>query len=114
MAGGAGMSVHDPQTEDWHVDRRVPLALIWTISAQTVAIIVAGTLMFAEVKSQARDIARVEAQLDRDIARLDRQTQTLGQAANQQAIQLGRIEENLAAMRGDIRRLVSIWEGATP
>ena len=104
------MAENDPETHDWHVDRRVPLALIWTIGAQTVAIIVAGTVLVAEVKTQARDLARIDAQLQREVARLDQQAQVISSAAQTQAVQLGRIEENLSAMRSDIRRIVAIWE----
>ena len=117
------MSVHDPQTDQWHVDRRVPLALIWTIAAQTAALIIAGTILWAEVQTQGRDLARLDAQAQREVSRIDAQLQrevtridgklTEALTASQvQAVQLGRIEENLAAMRSDIRRLVAIWEGA--
>lgn len=105
------MAHPDPQTENWHVDRRVPLALIWTVAVQTVAVIIAGTFAVAEMKAQARDVARLDAQVRREVARLDRQTQTIASAAQTQAVQLGRIEENLGAMRDDIRRLVSMQEG---
>lgn len=108
------MAESDPQTENWHVDRRVPLALIWTIAAQTVALIVAGTLLWGEVQSQGRDLDRLESQVRADVSRLDQQAQRMTDATNSQAIQLGRIEENLSAMRADIRRLVSMWERPTP
>ena len=108
------MAENDPQTEEWHVDRRVPLALIWTIAAQTAALIIAGTLLWSEVQSQARDLDRLESQVRADVSRLDSQAQRMADAANSQAIQLGRIEENLSAMRSDIRRLVAIWEGPRP
>ena len=105
------MTASDPQTHDWHVDRRVPLALIWAIGAQTVAVIVAGSLAWAEIKTQSRDIARIEQQIERDVRRLDRQSDAQSQASNAQAVQLGRIEENLAATRNDIRRLLTAIEG---
>ena len=108
------MAENDPQTENWHVDRRVPLALIWTIAAQTAALIVAGTLLWGEVQSQGRDLSRLESQVRADVSRLDQQAQRMTDATNSQAIQLGRIEENLSAMRTDIRRLVSMWERPTP
>jgi len=102
------------ETEQWHLDKRVPLALIWTIMAQTVALIVAGTILWSQVQSQARDLSRVELQITRDVQRLDRQIGEITAAANNQAIQLGRMEENLSAIRSDIRRLVTIWEGPNP
>ena len=108
------MAESDPQTESWHVDRRVPLALIWTIAAQTAALIIAGTMLWGQVQSQGRDLSRLEQRVSSDVTRLDRQAERISQAANSQAVQLGRIEENLGAMRADIRRLVTIWEGAGP
>ena len=108
------MAESDPQTESWHVDRRVPLALIWTIAAQTAALIIAGTMLWGQVQSQGRDLNRLESQVRADVSRLDSQAQRMTDAANSQAIQLGRIEENLSAMRSDIRRLVSMWERPTP
>ena len=104
----------DPQTEHWHLDKRVPLALIWTIAAQTVVVIVAGTLFYSDMQQTRRDLVRLEAVTDRRIERLDQEVGQITAATNAQAVQLGRIEEIMAAMRGDMRRLVAIWEGSTP
>ena len=104
----------DPQTEHWHLDKRVPLALIWTIAAQTLVVIVAGTLFYSDMQQTRRDLVRLETVTDRRIDRLDQQVVQITTAANEQAVQLGRIEEIMAAMRGDMRRLVAIWEGSTP
>jgi hypothetical protein len=86
---------------------------------------VAGTFLWAEVQTQGRDIARIDAQGQRELTRLDGQMQRevtridgkIGEAlmaSQAQAVQMGRIEENLAAMRDDIRRLVAIWETRAP
>ena len=100
----------DPAAAGWHVDRRVPLALIWTILTQTLVVIVAGVVAWGEMQTHSRDIARLERGLEREVTRIDATIAQIAQASHQQAIQLGRIEENLGAMRADIRRLVNLWE----
>jgi cell division protein FtsL len=105
----------DQQLDQWHLDKRVPLALIWTIAAQTLVVIVAGTLFYSDMQQTRRDVTRIETATERRIDRLDQQVVQITSAANQQAIQLGRIEEIMAGMRGDMRRLIALWEnGATP
>ena len=108
------MSAEDPQTENWHLDKRVPVALIWAIVAQTVVVIVAGTMFYSDMQQTRRDLGRLETVTDRRIDRLDQQVVQITTAANAQAVQLGRIEEIMAGMRGDIRRLVALWEGSAP
>jgi len=105
----------DQQLDQWHLDKRVPLALIWTIAAQTLIVIVAGTLFYSDMQQTRRDVSRIETATERRIDRLDQQVVQITSAANQQAIQLGRIEEIMAGMRSDMRRLIAIWEnGGTP
>lgn len=102
---------HEP--DQWHVEKSVPLALIWAIGVQTIVLIVGGTLAYAEVQAQARDLARIEHRLDRDVNRLDAQMSAITAASNQQAVQMGRIEESLSGMRADISRMIQIWERST-
>jgi len=88
-----------PQTEHWHLDKRVPIALIVTLSLQIV-----GFVIWATTLSQAVDTNR------RDITRLDAQVEILRTSAGAQATQLGRIEEQISGLRADIARLLLTLE----
>ena len=89
----------DDENGGWHLDKRVPLALMF------------GLLMQAGVFGWwAAAIDGRVAVTERDINRVERQIQVMTTAAQQQAVQLGRIEENLSALRGDIARMVRALE----
>ena len=109
-SNGRHYSVSDPAAQNWHVDRRVPVALIWAIVLQTAGLVGAGAVAWSQLQTQVRDLARLERQVERDVGRLDATIIQITAAANQQAVQLGRIEENLGAMRADMRRFLNLWE----
>jgi Tfp pilus assembly protein PilO len=91
------------ESGDWHLDKRVPVALIFGLLIQM--------LGFGWWASQ------LEGRLtttERDIGRLERQAEAAAIAVQQQAIQLGRIEESVAAMRTDIQRMVRVLERTGP
>ena len=85
--------------QEWHLDKRVPVALILALVLQ------AGTFGWWGASIQAR----VDA-MERDLSRLDRQVVTMADAAQVQAVQLGRIEEGISGMRRDIGRLLTVIE----
>lgn len=49
-----------PQKESWHLDKKVPLSLIFAIIAQTAAFVYWGARLEGETKANATDIARIE------------------------------------------------------
>ena len=83
----------------WHLDRRVPIALILALLLQS-----SGAIWWAASIS-----GRVENN-ERSVSRLETTTETMRQSAQAQAIQLGRIEEQLRALRTDIGRMISAVE----
>jgi Tfp pilus assembly protein PilO len=83
----------------WHLDKRVPVAIIVAIFLQT-----AGAIWWA-----ATIEGRVTAN-EAQIIRLDARDETMRVAAQTQAVQLGRIEEQLTGMRTDIARLLAAIE----
>ncbi|HEV8033407.1 hypothetical protein [Yoonia sp.] len=87
------------QPENWHLDKRVPIALIFAIAVQT-----GGALWWA-ASIQARVGANETA-----VERLDAVTEAQRNASQSQAVQLGRIEEQLSGLRGDLRRLINQLE----
>lgn len=78
MANGNGNDV----SESWHLDKRVPVALITTILTQFALTIWLASAMSSDINS-----------LKISDARQDTTIETLRTAANAQAVQLGRIEE---------------------
>ena len=92
--------------QQWHLDKRVPIALILAIIIQ-----VAGAVYWAS-KMESRieaNTTRIET-VDRDMTRLTRQMTTMAEASNTQAIELGRIEEQITGLRSDVGRLVAAIE----
>ena len=85
--------------QEWHLDKRVPIALIFALLVQT-----GGAVWWASTL-QGR-VGTVE----RDVGRLERQQGATSLAAQAQAVQLGRIEENMGAIRADIGRLLAVLE----
>lgn len=68
--------------EPWHLDKRVPVALIVTIAMQTMLAIWWAAGLSSDV-----------AALQTSDARQDSQIEAMRDAAQQMAVQLGRIEE---------------------
>lgn len=83
----------------WHLDRRVPVSIIIVLVLQFV-----GGLWFAfELRSDIDTNAR-------DIARIERSVEVMSVSSQQQAVQLGRIEEQVSGLRADIQRLLARLE----
>jgi TolA-binding protein len=89
-----------PETH-WTLDRRVPVAIIFAILLQS-----AGAIWWA-----ASIQGRVANNED-NIARLTDNSEVMRAAIHEQAVQLGRIEEQINGLRGDIQRMLSALERA--
>ena len=85
--------------QQWHLDKRVPIALILAIAIQS-----GGAIWWAS------SIQGRVAGNETSISRIDRVVEAQRDASQVQAIQLGRIEEQITGLRGDISRLVSAIE----
>jgi TolA-binding protein len=86
----------------WHLDKRVPLALIVAIALQTAGAIWWAASINGEVQSTRQRVDR-----------LDVQVEAIRNASQAQAVQLGRIEESVRGMRSDISRLIGTLERTT-
>ena len=85
-------------TEDgaWHVDKRGPVALIAVLIGQfALGAYIAGTMRSA-IMTNERDIQANQTQIE-----------LMRDASQSQAVQLGRIEENITGLRSDLRRMLS-------
>ena len=80
----------------WHVDKRVPVALIAVLIGQfALGAYIAGTMRSA-IMTNERDIQANQTQIE-----------LMRDASQSHAVQLGRIEENITGLRSDLRRMLS-------
>lgn len=87
----------------WHLDKRVPIALIVAIIVQSLtAIWWAATVNSMVATNTAANI------------RQDAQIEGVRSVIGQQAVQLGRIETNIEGLRADVSRLIDAIERSKP
>ena len=87
------------QKEQWHLDKRVPVAIIFAIFMQTTGAIWWASSIQSRVSTN-----------ETSIARLTDSSEDLRDAVHEQAIQLGRIEEQITGLRADIQRMLNALE----
>lgn len=75
-------------SEDWHLDKKVPIAFIFAIICQTVALVWFFATLSNDVDVNTKDIVRQETRID-----------TLEASVQGQQVMLARIDENLKAIR---------------
>ena len=75
-------------SEEWHLSKSIPLTFVLAIIAQTVALVWFVSSLNSAIDSNTRDIMRHEARLN-----------TLEQVVQQQAVTMGRIDENIKSIR---------------
>lgn len=94
MTGGVAEVDHG-----WHLDRRVPVSIIVVLLAQFATGIWVASSMSAQIERNTIDISRVE-----------RNVEAITTASQAQAVQLGRIEEQVSGMRNDLQRILRALE----
>lgn len=75
-------------SEDWHLSKSVPITVIVTIVMQSLGLVWYVSTLDASVSTNAREIARHEVR----IIEIEKTSQL-------QAVMLGRIDENIKAIR---------------
>jgi hypothetical protein len=80
--------------ESWHLSKSIPLTLVFAIFCQTVALI-----WF--VASLRNDIDYAQKELVRQDTRIN----TLEETVQSQAVTMGRIDENIKAIRGAVEAM---------
>jgi TolA-binding protein len=88
-----------PKENEWHLDKRVPIALILGMLGQVAVVVWGAAVMFKDIEANRAGIKTLNGRVS-----------SIETAASQQAVQLGRIEENIRGMRGDVNRLLNILE----
>jgi len=79
------MTNKDPQ---WHLSKSIPLTFVLAILGQTVALVWFVSSLNSAIDSNTRDLMRHEARLN-----------TLEKVVQQQAVTMGRIDENIKSIR---------------
>ena len=72
----------------WHLNRSIPLTFILAIIGQTIALVWFVSSLNSSIESNTRDIMRHEARIN-----------ALEKVVQQQAVTMGRIDENIKSIR---------------
>jgi TolA-binding protein len=88
------MALHN-DSQGWHLDKRVPIAIITAIAVQTFGIVWWAATLSARVDVNTRDFDRVSSELI-----------VLRELVHQQNVRHARLEEQITGMRADIDRLI--------
>ena len=72
----------------WHLNRSIPLTFILAIIGQTIALVWFVSSLNSSIDNNTRDIMRHEARIN-----------TLEKVVQQQAVTMGRIDENIKSIR---------------
>lgn len=95
---------------DWHLDKRVSIFTILALTLQLLVLVVGGATTISKLQSgidaNAAAIAVNAAGVSENKVDID----NIQNAANLQAVQLGRIEENLIGLRRSVEALVRTIE----
>ena len=81
--------------DPWHLSRSVPITFILAIACQTIALIWFVATLRNDVNNNKAEIVRIDAR-----------TTSLEVVVQTQAVMLGRIDENLKAVRDILSRQV--------
>ena len=93
MPSSAFGKVISSMTENWHLSKSVPVTVIVTIVMQSLGLVWYVSTLDASVSTNAREIARHEVR----IIEIEKTSQL-------QAVMLGRIDENIKAIRTVIEK----------
>lgn len=92
--------------KNWHLDKRVPIALIIGMIGQVAVVVWGAAVMFKDIEAN-RKTGSVNSE---SISALDARLRSSERATGSQAVQLGRIEEQVTGVRGDINRMLNLME----
>ena len=76
------------KSQEWHLSKSIPLTFVLAILAQTVALVWFVSSLNSSIESNTRDLMRHEARIN-----------ALEKVVQQQAVTMGRIDENIKSIR---------------
>jgi len=80
--------------ESWHMSKSVPISFLVGILMQTLALVWYVSTLDSAIKQNSRDLTRQEIRID-----------TLERTVQSQAVTLGRIDENIKAIRDLVKKM---------
>tara|TARA_R110001632_G_scaffold76301_1_gene173074 strand:+ start:96 stop:359 length:264 start_codon:yes stop_codon:yes gene_type:complete len=80
--------------QEWHLNKSVPLTLVFAIVLQTVSLVWFISQLNSAVESNTNDIIKVQA----EVSVMERTVQT-------QAVSMARIDENIKAIRAAVEAM---------
>ena len=80
--------------ESWHMYKSVPISFLVGILMQTLALVWYVSTLDSAIKQNSRDLTRQEIRID-----------TLERTVQSQAVTLGRIDENIKAIRDLVKKM---------
>ena len=86
----------DDANKDWHLSKSIPLTLIFAIACQTVALIWFVASLRSDVDNNAKELVRQDTRIT-----------SLEEIVQNQAVTMGRIDENIKAIRVTIEAMAS-------
>jgi hypothetical protein len=86
----------DDANKDWHLSKSIPLTLIFAIACQTVALIWFVASLRSDVDNNARELVRQDTRIS-----------SLEEVVQNQAVTMGRIDENIKAIRVTIEAMAT-------
>ena len=90
------MSEDDDRNKDWHLSKSIPLTLIFAIACQTVALIWFVASLRSDVDNNAKELVRQDTRIT-----------SLEEIVQNQAVTMGRIDENIKAIRITIEAIAN-------
>jgi hypothetical protein len=86
----------DDANKDWHLSKSIPLTLIFAIACQTVALIWFVASLRSDVDNNAKELVRQDTRIS-----------SLEEIVQNQAVTMGRIDENIKAIRVTIEAMAT-------
>jgi hypothetical protein len=83
-------------TNSWHLSKSVPISFILAIVAQTVALVWYVSSLDNNIKNNQRELIRHETRIE-----------ALEKVVQSQAVTLGRMDENIKAIRHSVEKMAN-------
>lgn len=81
---------------DWHLNKSVPITLIFGLVVQGAAIVWTVSMMMSDIEDNREDIVAIEQRMGR-----------LEDSVQSQAVALARIDENIKAIRSSVEKMAN-------
>ena len=84
------------ENDSWHLNKSVPITLIFGLIVQGAAIVWTVSMMMSDIQDNAEDIVAIEQRMGR-----------LEDSVQSQAVALARIDENIKAIRSSVEKMAN-------